>query len=503
MNLVLQAIRAQAVRHGNSPALHDGERALSYRQLAEAIDARSKGLASRRIAVLGLLLDNGPDWAVIDLAAQAAGITLVPLPSFFAPPQLRHAIADAGVEAILTDQLPRLVELLGIAARAEPAFSVNNTILTLVHVPRSTRRALLTGTAKVTYTSGTTGNPKGVCLTQNAIDAVAQSLRSVLSAEKLARHLSLLPLATLLENIGGLYVPLLAGGCAHLLPLARVGTQGAAGLDVEAMVIALREQQASSTILIPQMLYALVHAGARLPALRFIAVGGAPVAPGALARARELGLPVFEGYGLSECASVVTVNVPGASRLGSVGRPLPHARLRIGKDGEILVAGSVFAGYLGDDPAGGIDGYHATGDMGYLDPDGFLFLTGRKRNVFITSFGRNVAPEWVESQLTLDPRIAQAAVFGEARPFNVAVVVPRDHSQPIDADGIRSAIASANACLPDYARVRRWIVADEPFSVRNNQYTGTGRPRRDAIWSVYKKRINEIYDASPNSEVAA
>jgi len=503
MSVILGTLHAHAASHAESPALQDHRHSLSYRALTEAIAYRAGWLKARRIRILGLLLDNGPDWAVIDLAALAAGITLVPLPGFFSSAQLRHTIADAGVEAVMSDQPRRLVDLLGTDTAVESTFSVAGPMLALAHVPRPEQRPLPPDTVKVTYTSGTTGEPKGVCLTQNAIDSVARSLRDVLSAEKLARHVSLLPLATLLENIGGVYVPLLAGGCACLLPLARTGLQGGAGLDVEAMVAALREHKATSTILIPQMLYALIHAGMRLPALRFAAVGGAPVAPAALAHARELGLPVFEGYGLSECASVVAVNVPGASRLGSVGRPLPHAQLKFAKDGEILVAGSVFSGYLGEPTVGVADGYWATGDSGYVDDDGFLFLTGRKRNVFITSFGRNVAPEWVESQLLLDPQIAQAVVFGEGRPFNVAIVVPRNPDEHPDTDGITAAIMAANAGLPDYARVHRWLLADEPFSIANEQCTGTGRPRRDAIWSTYEQRIKALYDASPNTEVAA
>jgi len=503
MSLVLDAIHAHAESRGHVPALRGKNVSVSYRDLRDAVNEWATRLRDQQLRVFGLLLDNNCDWAILDLAAQKTGAVLVPLPTFFSPAQLRHALADAGIEAVITDHSQRLTALLGAEAIVESSFHITGPALALIRVARPARRTLPDGTAKITYTSGTTGAPKGVCLTQTAIDAVARSLRGVLSAEKVAAHVSVLPLATLLENIGGLYLPLLAGGVIQLSSLAEVGLRGAAGLDIDTFVAALREREATSTILIPQMLYALVHTGTRLPAMRFIAVGGAPVAHGALARARELGLPVFEGYGLSECASVVAVNVPGASRLGSVGRVLPHGQLKFAKDGEILVSGSLFSGYLGDAAVGCVDGYWATGDTGYLDSDGFLFLTGRKRNVFITSFGRNVAPEWVESQLMVDPRISQAAVFGEGRPFNVAVIVPREREQSVDTDAITAAIVSANTNLPDYAQVRQWILADEPFSVGNSQYTGTGRPRREAIWRAYEKRINEVYDASPNTEVAA
>ncbi len=132
------------------------------------------------------------------------------------------------------------------------------------------------------------------------------------------------------------------------------------------VVGALQESEATTAILLPQLLQALVGAGeagaVRFTRLRFLAVGGAPVAPRLLERARTLCLPVFEGYGLSECASVVALNGPGAERAGSVGRPLPHARVRIAADGEILVAGALFSGYLGDAPFA--EDYWPTGASG-------------------------------------------------------------------------------------------------------------------------------------------
>jgi long-subunit acyl-CoA synthetase (AMP-forming) len=212
------------------------------------------------------------------------------------------------------------------------------------------------------------------------------------------------------------------------------------------------------------------------------------VSPRLLQRADALGLPVFEGYGLSECSSVVCLNSPAGRRAGSVGRPLPHVDLAIAADGEVVIRNSGFSGYLGgarpSTPA------FRTGDIGELDPDGFLHLRGRRRNVFITAFGRNVAPEWVERELTLEAPIAQAAVFGEARPFNVAVVYPAAGAS--DAE-VESAISRANRGLPDYARVSRWVRADEVFSPANGMLTGTGRIRRGRVWQHYRDVIESNY----------
>jgi long-subunit acyl-CoA synthetase (AMP-forming) len=249
-------------------------------------------------------------------------------------------------------------------------------------------------------------------------------------------------------------------------------------------------------ILLPQMLKAWVaalEAGAAPPVdLRFAAVGGGRVAPELIGRARRLGLPVFEGYGLSECASVVSLNTPAADRPGSVGRVLPHVRVELAADGEILIAGNTFLGYLG---AGAPPPARlATGDLGRLDAEGFLHVTGRKKNVIITSFGRNVSPEWPEAELAARPQIAQAAVFGEARPCCVAVLVPAEPGLA-DAD-LQRAVDAANRALPDYARIGAWVRAGAPFSAAAGTATANGRLRRDAIWEIHGAALAELDPAS-------
>jgi long-subunit acyl-CoA synthetase (AMP-forming) len=262
------------------------------------------------------------------------------------------------------------------------------------------------------------------------------------------------------------------------------------------MITALTEWQASTAIMVPQMLQAMVaagQAGVPMPStLRYLAVGGARVSQQLLENAMTLGLPAYEGYGLSECASVVAVNRPGESRTGSVGKPLPHAQVEISGDGEILVHGSCWCGYLGDQalPQAGVP--FATGDLGYLDADGYLFITGRKKNIFITSFGRNVAPEWVEGELLSQAGIAQAAIFGESRPFNSAVIVPH---KGMTSAAIQAALNKANRRLPDYAQVRAWIPANEPFTPANGMSTPNGRLKRTEILRRHASQIDALYQA--------
>ncbi|WP_428313234.1 AMP-binding protein [Hydrocarboniphaga sp.] len=486
---VLQAIREHALARPQAVALESPTARLDYAELSlaiETISAELRRLGCQRIA---LLADNGISWALVELAALRLKILCVPLPPFFSTAQMTHALRDAGVDTLLIDPRiplpPALARHPASALRSWPAaFGALNAVnLSLPATP------LHPGTCKITYTSGTTGEPKGVSLGLEEQENVAAALLAASGADRQSRHLSVLPLSTLLENIGGLYAPLLAGATSCLWPLAEVGLSGASQLDVRRLLAAISGARASSVILVPQMLLAMVsaiEAGMPAPAcLSFIAVGGASVSPRLLQRAQALGLPVYEGYGLSECASVVALNCAGAQRADSVGKPLPHARVRIAPDGEILVSGNVYRGYVGE-PAVDRDEEVATGDIGHFDGDGFLHVTGRKKNIFVTSFGRNVAPEWVERELCLQPAIAQAAVFGEAAPFNVAVIVAR-------TPDVAEAIAAVNRELPDYARIRRWIAATAPFTPGNDQGTANGRLRRAQIRHAYADAIAALY----------
>lgn len=497
MTKILEAIEQHAATRPDAPALMDGSTTLGYAAVAFETSALARELAGLHPRSVALALENSPAWAVTDLALLRANLPAAPLPAFFTPIQQAHVLRDAGADVLITDDLGKtLVTLIAAGLSAEEHYEhvVAGRRLHVIRIADGPVATLPAGTAKVTYTSGTTGTPRGVCLGADAMERVAASLARAAGLGPGGRHLAALPLATLLENVGGVYAPLIAGACAVIPPLPGVGLQGAARFDAGMLMTALWAYEASSVILTPQMLHGLVSAlETGLPAptrLRFLAVGGAPVASRLLERAERLRLPVFEGYGLSECASVVALNSPEAKRRGSVGKPLPHARVTLARDGEIMVSGASLLGYSGT----GLTmapGPWPTGDLGHLDGDGFLYITGRKKNMFITSFGRNVAPEWVERELTLHPAIQQAAVFGEGRPWNVAVIVPHGS---LDPETIASALAEANSQLPDYARVGGWLRADGPFTPENGQLTTNGRLRRDAILGAYAAQIDQLYE---------
>jgi len=491
MTSTLEAMRQFAAHSPLRIAVRSAGECLTYAALERRAIAIAGGLEAREIEVAALAADNGPTWIAVDLAAQIAGTVLVPLPPFFSREQIAYALADSGADALLAD--PRLPVLRDFDVSAlEPLPSADG--LAWCRLRGNPAASMPPGTAKISYTSGTTGKPKGVCLGQPALDLVAASLRCAVAGIEITRHLCVLPLATLLENVAGVYSPLLAGA-EIVTPSAReTGLQGASRFDAAALLRCLDVYRPESVILVPQLLAALVAAlerGAPRPSsLELVAVGGGRVSAALLARADRVGLPVYEGYGLTECGSVVALNTPAARRVGSVGRPLPHAEVTIDARGEIHVAGAVVSGYVGGEH---VPRRLATGDLGHFDADGFLYLDGRRKNLFITSFGRNVSPEWVEAELCDEAAIAQAAVFGEARPWNVAVVVPRPGARD---EQVRAGVEAANRRLPDYARVTDWLVAAEPFTPQNRELTTNGRNRREAIWIRYRKELDALYDRS-------
>jgi long-subunit acyl-CoA synthetase (AMP-forming) len=209
-----------------------------------------------------------------------------------------------------------------------------------------------------------------------------------------------------------------------------------------------------------------------LPRLTLVAAGGARVSTALLQRAARVGLPVRQGYGLTECGSVVCLHDGTAASLGSVGRSLGAHRLKLAPDGEILIDGPGHLGTVGAPRAATT--WHS-GDIGRVDAAGNLWIAGRKSNLIITSFGRNISPEWIEGLLAEQPAIVQAMVHGDGAAELSALLVTREPEA-----GVQAAIAAVNAQLPEYARIRHWRLVP-PFTPANGQLTGNGRLRRQEI----------------------
>ena len=394
-----------------------------------------------------------------DLALSFAGKELVPLPAFFSDAQLLHIIRMAQLSHVVSD--PRLGERarnLGLIV-CEPGSEDTPSIEPAGDADR------------IIYTSGTTGQPKGVRLSGRQMLASAAALAQATGANASDRYLSVLPSALLLEQIAGIHVPLSVGAQIHLL-----------GAGDDSIAMAAQHANATATVLVPELLAAWLGELQTMErsgpsSLRYVAVGGAPISRQLAAAAWHRGVPVHEGYGLSECCSVVSLNRPGDRRAGTAGRPLPGVQVTIWS-GEIVVSGpTVMKGYLG---APETDGTWSTGDLGRIAPDGFLIVTGRKDNILVTGEGRNVQPEWIEETIAADRRIRRCVVV-EYQGELVAVITPDDAAYAWIRQQRSTCINASTRNLPTYARPRRYLALRTKSIIRLDLLTPNSRPRRAAI----------------------
>ncbi len=474
MSALYAAIVTRAAQVPDRIAVDDGRERISYAALPARVATIADTLGrvlDGTAAPVGLARDNDIDWILADLALLSLGVACVPIPAFFTPAQAGAVLRDAGACAIID---ARSIRRLDLARRAVPA-----------------------GTAKISYTSGSTGAPKGICLPDTLMLATATAIVARFGADMAGTHLPLLPLAVLLENVAGLYASLLAGGTYAPRGAAAIGLAQPFRPDLPQMVAAIAATRATSLILVPELLGGIVAvleaSGRRLPALRLVAVGGARVPVALLDRAAALGLPVVQGYGLTECGSVVAIEALGERVRGTTGLPLGHVHVTLADDGEILVDG---VGHLGtiDAPRPG-GGPLATGDIGALDSAGRLTIVGRKSSMLVTGFGRNVAPEWVEDALRAQPGVAQACVYGDGDAALSAFIV----ASAAEAD-IAAAVAAANRSLPSYARIAGWRSV-RAFTPADGTLTANGRLRRSAI--LHRETAMPFFDQLVDQTAAA
>lgn len=473
MQSLFDSLFGNASVDGAARAFADAEHDLSRHEFLAAVSNLARQL-QRMPRVVGILMPNGVTWAVAVIAAAAAGKTIVPLPTFFSPAQIAHIVADAGVELILTDGRTEAVETLKESA----TLVVNiNTKAPGGLEPASDFNVII-------YTSGSTGTPKGVRLGERQIAWSTRALAKASEATHADSYLSILPLSLLLEMLAAIFVPITVGGRTFF---DRETADAIGRGNVRSLAGVFERHRPTSSVLLPQLLkiwvMELSTKGQAAPAsLRFVAVGGAPVPESVADQAVSLGIPIHEGYGLSECCSVVALNPPGARAAGTVGRPLVGLDVTI-EDGEIIVSGpSVTEGYLGRPDH---SGPWRTGDLGHFDEAGNLVVLGRKDNLIITGYGRNVSPEWVETALLSDPRLALACVSGGSDQPLTAVLVPAPAAESWFMMASEAELAALvdrlTSALPSYARPERAIAVSLATARTEHLITDNGRARRNAV----------------------
>jgi long-chain acyl-CoA synthetase len=240
--------------------------------------------------------------------------------------------------------------------------------------------------------------------------------------------------------------------------------------------------------------------------LRYAISGGAPLRAEIAEFLHSLDIVVLEGYGLTECTTASHFNQPRRYRFGTVGLPLDGVETRLAGDGEILLrAPTVFAGYWNEDDetraAVDADGWLHTGDVGSIDADGFLTITDRKKDLIVTSGGKNVAPQPIEAALAASPYVAQALVVGDARPYLVALLVPDGDviaAAGVDGDPralLEQAVAEVNGTLGRVEQIKRFAVLERPFSIEDGEMTPTLKLRRRVCEERARDEIESLYAA--------
>jgi long-chain acyl-CoA synthetase len=439
---------------------------------------------------IGILAANCLEWVLLDLAAlRLRAVTAGLEPGKFAPgPDL---LARYGLTVLYTDQAaaghPAIRPLAGVAAMAEGAAAAAN-------VPEVTYAPDDVTTIK--FTSGSTGEPKGLAATVGSIDSSVRAVQEMFAHGPGDDIFIFLPLS-LLQQRYWIYSAL---GYGHHVTVS----------TYQAAFATLRRAQPTVVMGVPgfyetarrhiedQARRRGVSAAAAARDLfgeriRYLWTGSAPASAAVLRFFTDCGLPIYEGYGLNETC-IVAKNCPGASKTGSVGRVLPGKKVLIDAAGVVSVRSDypvntryAYAAPGESERVFGPDGIVRTGDLGYLDEDGFLFIRGRADDVIVLDNGKKVVVRPIEEQMRASPEIEECVLFCPTQTHLVAVVSPA--REPADMAAIAGHLARANAVLAHDEQIRRVVVARERFSIDNGLLTSQYKPRRQQIFDKYRAGV--------------
>lgn len=543
---------------------------------------------------VALMSESRPEWTITDFACLTAGGVTVPIYPTHSASQVAYILRDSGARVIVVSdaqQAAKVVEVRdsapalewivvidrpggGAGPAAEGTLSLAEVIGSGAARLREDESAAVAFEASVAsqrpqdlativYTSGTTGEPKGVMLTHHNLLSNAEASRAVLEVTAADTCLSLLPLSHVFERLV-LFRYLLEGATvvfaenlttiardlANVRPTVMVGVPRvyekfrATVLDkVEngprvkkhlfdwAIKVGREWADAIVSDRRPSTPLRLRHAAAdhlvfaKIRAktggrLRLVISGSAALSRGVAEFFLAIGLRIIEGYGLTETSPVITVNPTRPVRLGTVGTPMPGIEVRIAEDGEILTRGpNLMMGYWGkpaETAAVIVDGWFHTGDIGYLDAEGHLVITDRKKDLIVTSGGKNVAPQPIENLLRADPMVSEAVLIGDNRNFVSALIVPnfprlasrlgaaerpdtpssnRDDlvGRP-DVLGVYQGIVDrVNAGLGQFERIRRFALLPADFAIEREELTPTMKVRRRVVEQRWREVIEGLY----------
>jgi long-chain acyl-CoA synthetase len=536
--------RHQAECFGPRPALryrryglfHD----VTWTEYREAAVACASALIDAGIAPgdrIGLLAENRLEWLIADMGIMTAGAINVPAHAGMPAGPVARQLADAGCSWLFVSTAGQLAkareirkelpELKGVvvfdrAAAAPDATSWQGFLqrgrqalprLASEIQLREERRSP-NDLATIMYTSGTTGVPKGVMLSHLNLASNAEALIDLVKGEDDVILLCWLPLSHIFGRL-----------CDHYFSL-RAGILMALADSVDSVPFDIMEVRPTHIHGVPRFWEKMLAAAQASPApdkmlkgmfggrVRWLMSGGAPLPPKVCQAYRDAGLPLMQGYGLTESAPVLTTNRPNNYRVESAGLAIPGVELKIADDGEILARGpNIMRGYWNQPEATAAtvrDGWLYTGDMGRIDAHGFLYITGRKKELIVLSNGKKVAPTEVEAMLQGDPCIEQSIVFGDTRNFLVAVIVPNwpktrqalpaaagsDEELTRNPDVLklfRDKIDRALVNTAPWEQVKKFILRPQPFTPERGELTVSLKLKRDVIYQRHAPELESLY----------
>jgi long-subunit acyl-CoA synthetase (AMP-forming) len=441
---------------------------------------------------------NGMEWALLDLACIKLGCVTAGF-EFGRFACSRELLGKYALKAIYADADASQLGLIDLGAlvraiAAEPEEQHGAT-------PGAPTRYLPTDVTSIKFTSGSTGEPKGLCATVGSIDASLESSQAMFAHGDGDNLLIFLPLS-LLQQRYWIYSALTYG---HDVTVASFERAFDAALAVQPTVVmgvpgffdAVRkrvEMDSPGNDLARRRAGIASLLGSRI---RYLWTGSAPAGPDMLAFFNECEVNIFEGYGMNETC-IVSKNYPGASRVGSVGKLLPNKRARIDDDG-VLIIGSDFpvnTSYAycapGDSERIFLPGGEVrTGDLARFDEDGYLYILGRADDIVVLGNGKNVYTRSLEEKVRTHAAVGECVVYGAGRPFLVAVISPA--AQPADESAIRAHIRQVNDSVAIDERIGKAVIAGESFTVENGLLTSQYKPKRKDIYRLYQADIDQLY----------
>ncbi|KKQ67041.1 MAG: hypothetical protein A3F95_01780 [Candidatus Nealsonbacteria bacterium RIFCSPLOWO2_12_FULL_39_31] len=545
---------------------------IKYKEAAENIRVLAFGISQlgiKRGGKIAILSENRPEWAMFDLAIMSMGVISVPLHIVLCPKIIEYILNHSQSEILIISSDDLLEKIIPI----QNNLPFLRNIIFLDEIKKENKDKLRkeainynelfaqAGENKlrpvalqsddicsIVYTSGTTGLPKGVELSHNNFLSNIGAVKLAVPVEPDDIFLSFLPLSHILERLCGYYIPLLSGATIAyaesaktlLLDLSEVkptvliavprifekfyegiwnNTRKLEGLKKIIFFWALKQKRKSLSHILADVLVFKKIKGKLGGNLRLAVSGGASLDKKIAKFFMKIGILILEGYGLTETSPVISVNKKDSFMFGTVGKPISGVDVKISGDKEILVRGpNVMKGYFNnyEETQNAIDprGWFHTGDLGFINEEGFLTIIGRKKEMIVLSMGKNIWPEVIERELNNDCFISQSMIIGNNRKFVSALVVPdwekiqdflkeknllSENRENLVGNEIlnklfKEKIETINENFSDYEKIKKFRLISREFSQEKEEMTPTLKLRRAIIGDNYKKEIAGMYD---------